>query len=340
MIDIIVTDMDEQFSEILVGFDRASFTEEWSKNATQQISFSVTKTQRNAFAFDLLEHESFVEYDGEIYVVKQLTTKAAGYTIQKDVTATHISFTAQDDWAEATKSGKLTIEDCLQLLFNGNSLGFTWEVIGSFPSVEQENFGNKSLLDGVNEIQEDYGAIMVPRNKHLVFYDPDSFGERTENFIRYKYNTDDLQLQFDTTNLKTVVKGFGKQKDDGTYYFDPITYTSPNISKWGRRVAAPVSDERFTNPDSMLQSLKNSLQDYPTISVSVSLKRKIDVGKGDYWLVIYEPLGLDIDVQIVAYKKYPFINKPPDITLSNSKEDIINIQVQLARELKRLKGAK
>ncbi|PAD94370.1 phage tail protein, partial [Terribacillus saccharophilus] len=63
-------------------------------------------------------------------------------------------------------------------------------------------------------------------------------------------------------------------------------------------------------------------------------------GKGDYWLVIYEPLGLDIDVQIVAYKKYPFINKPPDITLSNSKEDIINIQVQLARELKRLKGAK
>ncbi|EAD4660656.1 hypothetical protein WB65_15295, partial [Listeria monocytogenes] len=70
---------------------------------------------------------------------------------------------------------------------------------------------------------------------------------------------------------------------------------------------------------------------------SVTLKNDYECEKGDYVLFIYEPLNIDYDVQIVAYKKYPFTLKATEITLSNNKKSIVAIMAQLA---KALKGAK
>ncbi|CCQ21849.1 Undefined function [Listeria monocytogenes N53-1] len=67
------------------------------------------------------------------------------------------------------------------------------------------------------------------------------------------------------------------------------------------------------------------------------MKNDYECEKGDYVLFIYEPLGIDYDVQIVAYKKYPFTIKAPEITLSNNKKSIVSIMAQLAKVLK---GAK
>lgn len=55
-------------------------------------------------------------------------------------------------------------------------------------------------------------------------------------------------------------------------------------------------------------------------------------------MFVYEPLGLLYEVQIVAYKKYIFTNKPPELTLSNNKKTMVSIMVQLAKAIK--KGAK
>ncbi|MGD1386084.1 phage tail protein, partial [Enterococcus faecium] len=74
---------------------------------------------------------------------------------------------------------------------------------------------------------EDYGAVVIPNNKHLVFYPISEYGNITEQQIRYKYNTDEVSFDIDTYALKTQIKGFGKKKEDDSYYFSPVTYTSP-----------------------------------------------------------------------------------------------------------------
>ncbi|WZX99667.1 phage tail protein [Bacillus sp. FSL W7-1360] len=337
---VVITNFQQTYAEILTDFDPASFTEEWSLNNQWQIQFSVIKTPKNAFAFDLISHESTMSFNEQIFVIKQMTTKAIGGTIQKDVTALHIYFTMQDVFKHETRSGKLSISACLSHLLDANDSGFTWGTVGEFTSVEQENFGAKNLLDGCMEVMKDYDAVMVADNKHLTFYARDQYGAKTGKYIRYRYNTDDMQAQVDTTQLKTRIKGFGKQKENGSYYFAPVTYTSEQAKKWGIREATPITDERMTNQASMSAKLARELQDYPTISLSTSLKRDQPVKKGEYWVIVYEPMGLKIDTQLVGYKQYPFTSTPPEITLSNEKATILDIQVQLAKDIKRWRGAK
>ncbi|WP_211271206.1 phage tail protein, partial [Enterococcus hermanniensis] len=115
---------------------------------------------------------------------------------------------------------------------------------------------------------------------------------KIEEQIRYKYNTDSVKFDIDTYSLKTQIKGFGKKKEDDTYYFTPITYTSSESEKWGIRIQDPVEDERYTVAGNMTERLKQDLQDYPAISGSVTLKWRITPKKGDYVPFIYEPLNI------------------------------------------------
>lgn len=77
--------------------------------------------------------------------------------------------------------------------------------------MEQENFGNGNYLDLINEVLDDYGAIVIPDNKYLRFYPKGAYGKVTEQQIRYKYNTDDVKFDIDTFALKTQIRGSGKK---------------------------------------------------------------------------------------------------------------------------------
>lgn len=117
------------------------------------------------------------------------------------------------------------------------------------------------------------------------------------------------------------------------YVFTPITYTSPESETWGIRIQDPVTDERYTISGNMLERLKNDLQDYPSISGSVTLKWKINPQKGDYVPFIYEPLNINTYIQVVGIKTYPAIpNKPPEITLSNTKKTMTAILANMVKK--------
>ncbi len=141
--------------------------------------------------------------------------------------------------------------------------------------------------------------------------------------------------------MKTQIKGYGKLKEgantenpkDSDYVFTPITYTSPESEKWGIRIQDPVKDERYTVSGNMLERLKTDLQDYPSISGSVTLKWKISPNKGDHVPFIYEPLNINTYIQVVGIKTYPAIpNKPPEITLSNTKKTMTSILAEMAKK--------
>ena len=336
MKDIFIQDYEKTKKEILTDYDKSTFTENWQENETWEISFTIVKTKFNELAFDLVDYENSVFFNGQEFIVKQMGVSAEGAAITKTVTATHIYYTMQDGYQYNTVKGARSISQLLTHVFSAGSRGFTWEVIDpnkKFLTVEQENFGNGNYLKLVEEILKDYDAIVIPDNKNLTFFPRSEYGKKTEEQIRYKYNTDSVKFDIDTFNLKTQIKGFGKKKEDDTYYFTPITYTSKQSEKWGIRVQSPVSDDRYTVSGNMLERLKQDLQDYPTITGTVTMKWRVEPNKGDYVAFVYEPLGVNTYIQVVGIKTYPAIpNKPPEITLSNTKKTMTAILANLTKK--------
>ncbi|HFF1392654.1 TPA: phage tail protein [Enterococcus faecium] len=336
MKDIFIQDYEKTKKEILTEYDKSTFTENWQENETWEISFTIVKTKFNELAFDLVDYENSVFFNGQEFIVKQMGVSAEGAAITKTVTATHIYYTMQDGFQYDTITGARSISQLLTHVFSAGSRGFTWEVIDpnkKFLTVEQENFGNGNYLKLVEEILKDYDAIVIPDNKNLTFFPRSEYGKKTEEQIRYKYNTDSVKFDIDTLNLKTQIKGFGKKKEDDTYYFTPITYTSKQSEKWGIRVQSPVSDDRYTVSGNMLERLKQDLQDYPTITGTVTMKWRVEPNKGDYVAFVYEPLGVNTYIQVVGIKTYPAIpNKPPEITLSNTKKTMTAILANLTKK--------
>lgn len=336
MTEIIIQNYEKTKKEILVDFNKDSFFENWQQNETWEVSFEVTKTDFNSDVFDFVDYESSVIFSGQEFVIKAMTTSGEGARVSKSVTATHVYYTIQDGRQYNTVTGSRSINQLLTHIFSAGNRGFSWEVVDpnkKFLTVEQENFGNDNYLKLIEEILSDYDAVVIPDNKRLTFYPRSEFGEKIEEQIRYKYNTDSVKFDIDTYSLKTQIKGFGKKKEDETYYFSPITYTSPESEKWGIRIQDPVEDERYTVAGNMTERLKTDLQDYPAISGSVTLKWRITPRKGDYVPFIYEPLNIKTYIQIVGIKTYPALpNKPPEITLSNTKKTMTSILANLAKK--------
>ena len=334
--NIIIQNYEKTKKEILVDYNKDSFFENWQQNETWEVSLDVTKTEVNSYAFDLVDYENSVLFNGQEFVIKSMTTSGEGAKVTKSITATHVYYTIQDGRQYNTLTGTRSISQLLTHIFSAGNRGFTWEVVDpnkKFLTVEQENFGNANYLKLIEEILSDYDAVVVPDNKHLTFYPRSEFGDKVQEQIRYKYNTDSVKFDIDTYSLKTQIKGFGKKKEDDTYYFSPITYASPESSRWGIRIQDPVEDERYTVAGNMMERLKKDLQDYPSISGSVTLKWRITPQKGDYVPFIYEPLNIKTYIQIVGIKTYPALpNKPPEITLSNTKKTMTSILANLARK--------
>ncbi len=336
MKDIFIQDYEKTKKEILTDYDKSTFTENWQENETWEISFTIVKTKFNELAFDLVDYENSVFFNGQEFIVKQMGVSAEGAAITKTVTATHIYYTMQDGFQYDTITGTRSINQLLAHVFKPDNRGFTWNVVDpnkKFLPVEQENFGNGNYLKLVEEILKDYDAIVIPDNKNLTFFPRSEYGKKTEEQIRYKYNTDSVKFDIDTFNLKTQITGFGKKKEDDNYYFTPITYTSKQSGKWGIRVQSPVSDDRYTVSGNMLERLKTELQDYPTITGTVTMKWRVEPNKGDYVAFVYEPLGVNTYIQVVGIKTYPAIpNKPPEITLSNTKKTMTSILAEMAKK--------
>ncbi|RBT71354.1 hypothetical protein EA82_00032 [Enterococcus hirae] len=343
MDDIIVRNYEQTKEEILVRYDKDSFYEDWQQNETWEIGLSVTNLI-NQEVFDLIEYESSITFNGQEFIIKKMTKNVVGGLVTKQIVATHIYYTIQDGYQYEKVTGTKSINQLLTHIFKAGNRGFTWEVIDpnkKFLTVQQENFGDGNYLKLINELLSDYNAVVIPNNKHLMFYPISEYGQKVEEQIRYKYNTDEVTFDIDTYSLKTQIKGYGKLKEgintenpkDSDYVFTPITYTSPESETWGIRIQDPVTDERYTISGNMLERLKNDLQDYPSISGSVTLKWKINPQKGDYVPFIYEPLNINTYIQVVGIKTYPAIpNKPPEITLSNTKKTMTAILANMVKK--------
>jgi phage minor structural protein len=296
-------------------------------NGERSLSFLLPKTPRNEHAFDLVQEESTIEYDGDKYRIKQIEERLIGNTPVKQVHAEHVFFDIIDVYQYGTISGTKTINEALSFALNGT--GYTFSVIDPFNSVEFENFGDDTALALFQKILERYQAEFDIVGTDVRIYK--QIGSQTDFQFRYKHNIKTFAKTVKTDNLSTYIKGYGKQNDDGTYQAE-AEYTSPMADIYGIRHAPPVKDERFTDSNALLDYIKTKIQDTPEISITIEFADLSKAGYpypapnlGDTVYLIYEPLNVDITTRILEIVDYPESKQSPKVTLANFKEDFADV---------------
>ena len=225
------------FAEILTDFDLDTFKYEYSKNDERSISFTAYRTNLNYDVFDMLVNEAYLIWQNQMYVIKSTSLSHDNLVVSNEVVAKHIFMEFQNYYVdkdisndtmneevgaieddssnnEEEESGNLyTLEQYLDFAFKDNPLGYTYEIVGSFPNrATIEELGNKNGLEYITEGAELFGYIYYADNKHIRFYTEDEFYELSELVLYYKANTQDTSATITTTDLKTFVKGYGKKK--------------------------------------------------------------------------------------------------------------------------------
>lgn len=238
MYQIIVQDRQEIRGEILIDFDPSSFKYEYEINNERSISFTAYKTNVNADVFNMLQNEAIVLWKGQKYVIKQTQIKSDNTMLTVEVTAKHIFMEFQNHYilkdleneemnsevSEDEDKPSYTLEQYLQFGFNGNKLGFTYQIVGDFNKrVIIDELGNKNGMEYLIEGAELFDYIYFADNKKIYIYVPNKFYKMAEEIIRYKYNTDEVSASVTTTDLKTYIRGYGKKKTKAeTKNYSPI----------------------------------------------------------------------------------------------------------------------
>ncbi|MBC1886601.1 phage tail protein [Listeria seeligeri] len=344
---LIVRSMDGNVEEILIDIDYESFSYDYEKNTSRSISFNVVKSKNNEASFDVIGNEAIIIYNGQQFVVKKCIPKVIGVEYTKQVTAQHICYTIQDHVRYEVKAGEqnYSISEVLDFALKENKLGFTFQVIGAFPKVKLENLGDKNALELVNLCIEKFNAVLFADNKHLYFYNEANWYQETEKQFRYLYNTEDISVDINTDNLKTLIKCYGKEKENADNYSGDnkyhavVTYLSPNVDIYGYRMANAKNENTITNKAELMDFAKNQIMDVPETSLNLTYRGSEKVTERDIWFLKHEALGFETDVKVTRLKTgHPYSFKPQEVGFSNARQDMVRIQTQIANRMKEASG--
>lgn len=236
--ELIVKNRVGNFAEIFIDYDPDTFKYEYEKNGERSISFTAMKLTGTQDIFDMLVNENYIIYNNQYYVIKSTMIKYDTQIVTCEVVAKHICMEFQNHYIEKdiedeelnteTESDEstpnYTLEQFLTFGFKNNPLGFEYEIIGDnkrrAPVAE---LGNKNGMEYITEGADFFNYIYFADNKKYYFYASDLFYKRAEFPLIYRGNSDDVQVEIVTTDLKTIVQGYGKKKTKSeTKNYTPI----------------------------------------------------------------------------------------------------------------------
>lgn len=330
-IDLFVTDLSGQ-TEIVTGHKDLNIKRR--VNGEYSLSFTLFKTKNNEHSYPLIQEESIVEYDGQSYTIKQLEERSLGSKAVKTIKAEHIFFSLIDHYVyELLDEGEYELNTLLALVFEGS--GYTYSISGTFQKQYFEEFGQGNGLELVNLLCNKYGAEIDVNNKHVTF--KERIGKRIDFQFRYKHNVKTISKSVDTSNLSTVIRGYADKTEYGIYLVE-AEYRSPLLSVYGERHAEPIYADDLVFESSLLNRLKESINDQPDISYSLEFVELIKQGfpdesfnLGDTVFTIWEPLGIDISTRIVEYTYYPHDPTKSVVTLANFKNNVTDIMADFGK---------
>ncbi|WP_281673274.1 prophage endopeptidase tail family protein [Staphylococcus auricularis] len=488
MENLVLVDRNNDFAEIINDFDFGSFKYEYEINGGRSISFVAYKTSNNADIFNGLLNENYILWKGQKYVIKSTELKYEKAIITNEVVAEHISMEFQNHFVEKDLSDEamndessesendeavtMKLNTFLKEVFKNNKLGFSYEVHGKFKdAVQVEEIGDKNGIESLQDGAEAFGYIYFGDNKTIHIYKPDTFYEPSDEILVYKYNTSTVSAKTTTTELRTIIKGYGKKKKksetknykpikppnlsysgkftkegtwrteqvgasysksfnckwgnesltwslkkmskggiveiyldgnsrgkyscysksattekivvatglkkgkhtfkaifrgakDGVDYKDSkpnmyvgtkksnvlnltavlkgkdiyhtyAEYKSDNYDTFGHAEAPTIYDDNIKTKGELIDKLKESLDDEPTLEVSTNYLGLETLHENNTIRFIHKPLGFNADLKVVKLiEKHPLVNQPMEVEFSNAKTDIVKIQQQLNKKIK------
>lgn len=320
-----------------VAWDSCSI--QWEVNSTFQLQF--TAYDDHSLAYSMLTNESSIFFQGEEWIVKTLQPDYSGMVNTNQVTATHAYFDMSrvHQWQTKTGTFSYSPNDVLAYWLNDNSLGYTYEIKGIFTNQPIENLGNGSGTDMISKIIETWPtAVVFPHGRQIVVYSADEWAQDLGNRINYIHDTTEIQMSPDSTSLFNETMVYGATKDTDTnsdtdsdttsYYFEPyIVKDEASIAKWGERPGADISDDRFTDKNSMDVYARTQLVTEPQLSISITMNDNTKPVPGEIRRTEIRNAGYSSNLQVVGYQWYP--NSPgtqTTITLNTSAKSILDLQ--------------
>lgn len=272
----------EEFLNELKGFEK--FEEVRGDNSIEFTSFE----SDNNPAFDLIKEEALVVVGEFEYRIKQVR-EFIGF---KEVFAQNVFFDLITTRQERSFSGYREFDDFLEYIFEGTDWTYSSDVEGEMAI---SNYGKDNVVKLVDKLCDEFECEyeILPDN-HVHF--TKEIGEDKGAQYRYGHNVKTLSKFVDTSNLRTVIYGYGADDLE-------VKYVSPNVEKFGELVAEPVKDERFTIEENFYEYVRKRLIDYPELSIEVDTLELMDKDLGEKVWMIYEPLGIEFQTRILSRRQ-------------------------------------
>ena len=295
-------------------------------NEFSTLSFSFVANDRNKIAAEAMLPQTrvLVPETGQWFRLSNVNPISSGDVRTYQVSAVHVGADLHDRYVENKLTGSQSLDQCMKLITNGTS----------FKYVIHDNFNNYSFSDGfgadyadsllLNTLKDDFKLELYLDNWTIHIYK--KMGQDDQFVFIDGYNASKIQWTEDYSNIRTKIKGLGKQNDDGTYAAT-AEYNSPTQTIWGVKQAATIQDDRFTDNNSLLAYIKSQLQDYPIIQYTMERSEfdhhaklsdinNVAVGNSGF---IKDRLGVDVDVRIIGMTIHPQDAKQADtITFGNA----------------------
>lgn len=249
-----------------------------------------------------------IKFQDEFYRVIFAKPIDTGNKIQVDFDAVHQFFYDFDKSSvhSQLQDGSHTFLTYLDFIFSGS--GYTYNLEVTVNALNKQSFGYKSRLDLFNDIVKSSGIEFFVSGKVVRILQ--KTGTDLSTIVRKNFNMNELGIEKKINDFVTYQKGFGawNNKDDHSKGRLEVEYISPLASEYGIIEAEPLVDERYTNADSLLASLKQNVDSSYSISVQIDMEDLTKAGyqytqpvAGDYIMAINETVGFKEKIRIVSF---------------------------------------
>lgn len=341
---ITISDRNRQTRERLPIADlQKSFKETWNKNDTWTITFSVIEQDMYAKAISLISTENIITYSGQEFIIKQSNREINNGTSTYTITASHRYYDdATNVRNNSAYNGTKTwsFQDAVNYFVNGNDQGVSVEFRGNFPTVQIENLGNCSFLKFTQDYFDSFNAVVIPNNKHWVLYSYDEFKKNNGKTVIYQHDLEDIKMNMDSTSIVNQCQCYGKPIDNTTpqkYSVDFLWSNQDSINRWGLHRGDAVSDERFTDQNSMNSYENQHQQSDPTITLELSSFNRDDYDKGEELLLIIPSMKWSTNVVLNHYERNSFLEfDTPTLQFDNTNLSLNDVNVALHDQIENI----
>lgn len=190
--------------------------EQWEKNATYQINFTVIDI--GLPIYDQLDVESHIFLNDQEYVVKDCVENFDSHT--KEIKAWHVYneisriylradlnkqnvSSSSDNQNAQQQEPSYSIEDILKMYLDGNQLGFSYEINGNFDKKKVSGIDSGSGKEMLSKICEAWpDAIVNPDNKKIVVEQDSRFYKDEGRMLNFP---GDLKSMKTTRNSQDII---------------------------------------------------------------------------------------------------------------------------------------